>query len=152
MRVEDIMSRPVLTCHPSQAAAEAARLMREGDVGCIPIVSTYDVLLGIVTDRDLCLVAAERDLKHVPLGDVMHTALETCQVGESSDRAETQMVRARVRRIPIVDDEARLVGILSLGDLACAREMSWGTGAKEHLLAELAHTLAAVARPRPVNA
>ena len=140
-RVADFMSRDVLTCEPDTDLARAGWLMWEGDCGALPVVIEGEVV-GMITDRDLALAAA---LKPRPCVDIRVS--EAMSAGDvalvRSDASVAQalalMGRRRVRRLPVVDADGRLVGILSLGDLL----RNGGT-----VSGELLNVLSAVSEPR----
>lgn len=151
MRVEEIMARQVATCRPEQTAADAARLMWERDCGCIPIVDADEELVGIVTDRDLCMAAVTRGLPldQLRLDSVMQSTVQTCRRTDSVREAERRMSEAQVRRIPIVEGLSRVVGIVSIADLARARGGTWLARMGERILGDLTRTMAAITEPRP---
>jgi CBS-domain-containing membrane protein len=109
-------------CLTSETASDAARLMKSEDVGPIPIVDDRQtrVLKGIVTDRDLVLKVMAEGLapKTTLLADVMTTDVTTCRADDDADKAIELMQEHQVRRIPIVDGNTRLVGIISQADVA----------------------------------
>jgi CBS domain-containing protein len=143
------MSVHVVTCRPDQTAADAARLMSERDVGCVPVINARGSLVGIVTDRDLCLhaVKAGKRLDEIGLDTVMTRDVCTCLPSDDVDRVERCMSEAQVRRIPVVLG-TRLVGIVSLGDVARARYGTWHSRLSQRLYADVARTLAAIVSPR----
>src|SRR5579884_834094 len=100
---------------------EAAQLMRDHNVGVIPVVDDHSARLqGLVTDRDLVLrvVAENRSADTTQVRQVMTSAVVTCRPYQSIDDAIAAMERHQIRRIPVVDDGGRLVGIISQGDIA----------------------------------
>jgi CBS domain-containing protein len=118
----DIMTRDVACCVPQDSVEHAARMMRSEDVGPIPVVESNQSrrLVGIVTDRDLAIkvIAEGRDPKSTPVGDIMSTDPVTCMADDSAKEAINAMSNHQVRRIPIVDDDKRIVGIISQADVA----------------------------------
>src|SRR5690349_12544332 len=144
MKVEHLMTKNVAVCSPQDSLNEAARLMWERDCGCIPIVNVQNKLLGIITDRDICMGALFHgtSLKEIPIGMVMSIDVLTCGPDEQLETAEELMALNQVRRLPIVDNDCRLVGILSLNDIA--------VGYKQSRIAanELAHTMAIISSHR----
>lgn len=121
-RIEDIMSTGVTVIGPEQPLQEAARLMAELDVGSLPVCDG-ERLLGIVTDRDIAVraVATGRGVD-TPVREVMSGDLLYARSGQSVDDVMRDMGEAQVRRIPVVDADRKLVGIVSLGDLALEEE------------------------------
>jgi CBS domain-containing protein len=117
-RVEDIMSTGVTVVSPDQPLREAAQLMADLDIGSLPVCDG-DRLLGILTDRDIAVraVAAGRSVD-TPVQDVMSGDVLCVASDQPVEDVMRDMASAQVRRIPVVDSEHRLVGIVSLGDLA----------------------------------
>lgn len=123
MQVRDIMNRSVVSIEPSESAALAARLLARHGLGALPVCTGSGRLRGILTDRDIVLrcVAAEEDPLAVPAGDIMSRRCATVPPDADVREAARRMAAEQVRRLPVVED-GRLVGILSLGDLArCGR-------------------------------
>ena len=118
MRVSEAMTRNVRIANPDQAIAEVARVMLQIDAGALP-VGENDKLVGMITDRDIAIRA-------VALGkgpgtlvrDVMSSDVKYCFEDEDIEHVARNMADEQIRRIPVVNRDKRLVGILSLGDLA----------------------------------
>jgi CBS domain-containing protein len=119
MIVRDVMSRDVEVIHPDSVIQEAAGKMKSLDVGSLPVCDNRR-LLGMVTDRDIAIraVAAGRDPKSTKVSDAMTPELIYCFEDEPLREAAKLMERYQIRRLPILDREKHLVGIVSLGDLA----------------------------------
>ncbi len=118
MSLEKLIRRPVETLPPTASCAEAARLMRDQNIGSVVVVQN-GAPVGVVTDRDLALriVADEHDPAELSLEQVMsHDTIFLSQNRELQDVVET-MRDLGVRRLPIVDDEGRLSGIVSMDDV-----------------------------------
>jgi CBS domain-containing protein len=107
---------------PHDTVAEVARLMKDKDIGPVPIVQDRDgaQLVGIVTDRDLALkvVADGLDPTTTRVSEVMTSDIVTCHEDDNIDKALNAMSRHQLRRIPVVDQENRLVGIIAQADVA----------------------------------
>lgn len=118
MRVSEAMSRDVRIITPGQPVREAARLMAELDAGALP-VGENDRLIGMITDRDIAIraVAAGKG-PDAPVRDVMTPQIRYVYEDEDLSEAVKIMREAKVRRLPVLNREKRLVGILSLGDVA----------------------------------
>lgn len=118
---EVMTSKPVF-CVPDDVVARAAKLMKVGNVGSIPVIENEKsmMLVGIVTDRDLALhiVAEGRDAKSTRVGAVMTGNVVTCLADDDLQKALDAMAQHQLRRIPIVDSEGKLVGIISQADVA----------------------------------
>ncbi|MEO7152867.1 MAG: CBS domain-containing protein [Burkholderiaceae bacterium] len=119
VRVADVMTRGVRSLAPSDTLQLAAQAMEELDVGVIPVCEGGKVI-GMVTDRDIVLrgVAQGLPAPTTALREVMSAQVETCLEDESIDDATQKMEEGKIRRLPVLDRQGRLVGILSLGDLA----------------------------------
>lgn len=117
--VSDVMTRGVRALSPRDTVVMAAQAMQELDVGAIPVCND-ERLVGIVTDRDLVLrgVAQARFDGNTPIDDVMSRQPLWCFEDQPVDDVLAYMRKAQVRRLPVIDRENRLVGMVSLGDLA----------------------------------
>jgi CBS domain-containing protein len=117
--VADVMTRDVRTLGPNDSVADAARCMDELNVGVIPVVDG-DKLVGMVTDRDIVVrgVAQEGEVRSMKLADVMSGHVRCAREGDDIDKVLSEMAEAQIRRLPVVDGNQRLVGIVSLGDIA----------------------------------
>ena len=118
MRVSEAMTRDVRVCTPGSSIRECAKVMAEIDAGALP-VGENDRLVGMITDRDIAIrgVAAGKG-PDTPVRDVMSVEVKYCYQDEELDHVAKNMGDIQVRRLPVVDRDKRLVGILSLGDLA----------------------------------
>jgi CBS domain-containing protein len=119
MIVRDIMTRDVEVIHPDSVLQEAAGKMASLDVGSLPVCDNRR-LIGVVTDRDIAIraVAAGRDPKTTKVSEAMTPELIYCFEDEGVQEAVKLMERYQIRRLPILDREKHLVGIVALGDLA----------------------------------
>lgn len=119
MMVRDVMTPDVDVINPSANVAEAARRMRDEDIGALP-VGEGDRLVGMVTDRDIVVraVADGRDPESLSIRDVMSEKVLYCFDDQSTEEASANMGELQVRRLPVVNRDKRLVGIVSLGDLS----------------------------------
>ena len=126
MRVEQIMTRPVQSCRPEDTLAHAAQLMWDRDCGCLPVMESNGAerVIGMITDRDICMCAL---FEGSPLGSLkvrqaMAKQVQACRPDDGLADAERVMRDARVRRLPVVDENDALVGMISLADIAQAAE------------------------------
>jgi CBS domain-containing protein len=118
MKVSEAMTREVRLVTPDKPIREAARLMAEMDIGALP-VEENDRLIGMITDRDISVRAvAQGRGPDTPVREVMSSEIKYCFEDQSIDEVTQNMGDLRVRRLPVVNRDKRLVGILSLGDLA----------------------------------
>jgi CBS domain-containing protein len=122
MNCKDVMTADPKCCLPDDTIARAAEIMREEDVGPVPVVSDRNVkrLAGIVTDRDIAIkvVAAGRDPRFTRVDEVMSKDIITCNAEDDYIQALQAMARHQVRRIPIVNEDGALLGIISQADVA----------------------------------
>ena len=121
-KCSDVMTRNPVCARPDDSVASVARLMKENDIGPVPIVEDNNSkrLVGIVTDRDLAIkvVAAGRDPQTTPVREVMTTNVITCRDNDDIETALDAMSTQQLRRIPVVDDGNMLLGIIAQADIA----------------------------------
>ena len=117
--VAEVMTRDVRTMRPDDSVVDAARCMDELNVGVIPVCEG-DRLVGMVTDRDIVVrgVAQQGEVRNMKLADVMSANVRCAREEDDVDRVLSEMAEAQIRRLPVVDDEQHLVGIVTLGDIA----------------------------------
>jgi CBS domain-containing protein len=146
MRIEQIMSQPAITCREDQTLSAAAGLMWDHDCGVVPIVGDGGVVVGMLTDRDICMAAYTqgKPLHAIPVSTAMASRVFSCHPEEPLEAAEALMAEKQVRRVPVVDAEGRPVGVLSLNDLVRRAESARGEGTRR----EIVKTLAGVCQPR----
>lgn len=120
MKVKECMCNDVYYVKPETKIQEVAKLMSEKHVGCIPVCDENNAICGIVTDRDLILrcVACDKDTKQTPVSEVMTCNVCTCSENDDMTNAESKMGQNQIRRLPVCDNQNRVVGILTLGNLA----------------------------------
>jgi CBS domain-containing protein len=127
MKVKDAMHKGCEWVAPETPVPQIAKKMRDLDVGAIP-VGENDRLIGMVTDRDIACraVANGKDCTKLTARDVMTKGIIFCRESEGIDDAIRIMEQKKVRRLPVIDDQKRMVGILSLGDVchAATHELS----------------------------
>jgi CBS domain-containing protein len=147
MHVKEIMSHPAVTCPTNVTLDQAARLMWEFDCGVIPVVDDSGKVCGMVTDRDICMAAYTqgKPLSAIPVTTAMARQVVAVHTDDSIEHAEGLMRASQVRRLPVLDQESRPAGLVSLNDLARLSARA-NRSAVDH---ELVQTLAAVCQPRP---
>ncbi len=120
MKINECMCKDVCFVKPDCKVYDAARIMCENHIGCIPVCNDEKNIVGILTDRDILLrtVAVDKDTKTTPVSDIMTTNVCTCGYDQEITEAENKMAKYQIRRIPVVDKCNQVVGILTLGDLA----------------------------------
>lgn len=131
-KCSEVMTRNPVSVRPDDTVVSVARLMKEKDIGPVPIVENNDSkkLIGIVTDRDLAIhvVAEGRDPNTTRVADVMSTDLITCRADEEIESALNAMSTNQLRRIPVVDGNSNLVGIIAQADIATRMNKPEKTG------------------------
>ena len=122
MNCSEVMTWNPAFCLPEDTAVTAAMLMKKHDVGSVPVVSDRNekMLIGILTDRDVTLrvVAEQRDYYKTRVSDIMSENVAACRATDDSDEVVAAMAKRQIRRVPVVDNDNRLVGIISQADLA----------------------------------
>ena len=118
MKVSDVMSTDVETVRPDQMVRDAARFMLQADAGSIP-VTEGNRLVGMITDRDIAVRGVALGYgPDTPVSELMTSGVVSAHADELVEEAARKMGEAQVRRLPVIDHDERLVGIVSLGDLA----------------------------------
>ena len=119
MTVRDLMTIDVRTCRPDTNVAEAVREMWEGDCGALPVVSDDGRVAGIITDRDICIAVAPRGrpADRIAVREVVRDHVHTCLPEDDATAALQAMKRHKIRRLPVVDAEGHVRGMLSLNDI-----------------------------------
>jgi CBS domain-containing protein len=138
MKVKDVMHKGVDWVSPNTPVTELAKLMREHDIGCIPI-GEDDRLIGMVTDRDIVckgLASKDFDARRTTARDVMTEGIHCCREDDDLAKAMQHMEKLQLRRLPVINKSKRMVGILSLGDLstsASTEQLSeWAKSVSSH--------------------
>jgi len=120
--VSDVMTGDVFLVTPEQTIAEAALLMREKDVGSVAVHSD-DKLVGMLTDRDIAVRAVAENLAPAtPVQEVMSGDIKYCFEDQDVDEVAANMAELEIRRLPVVNRDKRLVGIIALSNMAFAEE------------------------------
>jgi len=150
LRVKDLMSAQPHACAVSEPASAAARIMWEHDCGIVPVVSGDGRLVGVVTDRDICMATylQGRPPAEIPVRQLMTREPIACHPDDEVLWAEHLMAERQIHRLPVVDHHGAPVGMLSLGDLARGSTASGDGRRKGDLRDDLLQTMAAIARPR----
>jgi CBS domain-containing protein len=145
MKVRELMSRPVQTCRSNEPLSAAAQKMWDADIGAVAVVDDKDRVVGMVTDRDLCMAAYTqgRPLHEIVLAQTMSSHLVSCGPEDSLGDALTLMKKHQIRRLPVLDGERHVVGIISLSDL-----IRWPERPSSRGEADVIDTVAAVSQPR----
>lgn len=150
MNVSTLMTPHVTTLEPNAKMNEAVKLMAEHDIGCLPITDGDGCVVGIVTDRDICLAAASRNaaLSALPVADAMSKNVVAVTVSTSIEHAERLLRERQLHRLPVLDEDRRVVGMISLNDIARAAAAERWQGDEGLSPREVGRTVAAIAEPR----
>ena len=118
MKIKDVMHSGVTWVDPSIPLSEIAKKMRDEDIGAIP-VGENDRLVGMVTDRDICCrgLADTRSVGELTARDVMSKPIVYCKVDDDIEDAVRIMGKHQIRRLPVINEKKRMIGMLSLGDI-----------------------------------
>jgi len=128
MKISEVMTRDVQTIRPDQSAQDAARFMLKADAGSIP-VTDGDRLIGMITDRDIAVRGVAKGYgPDTPVRELMTDDVVCARFDDEVEDVASKMSSAQVRRLPVVDEQERLCGIVSLGDLG--READTDTAAE----------------------
>lgn len=123
--ISELMSTDVAPCRPSDSLAQCARIMWERTCGCVPVVDHDRRPVSIITDRDICMAAylQGKTLSEIDVQSVMSRRLFVVHRSDSLSTATAVMRRNGVHRLPVVDDDGRLVGLLSIDDITRQAEL-----------------------------
>ena len=149
MKVAELMTRDVAVCGPNDSMNRAVQLMWERDCGCVPVLDADRRVLGMITDRDVCMASYTRGvpLSASPVAQAMSRRVYACTPNDDVHTALEKMAERQLHRLPVLDDERRLVGLLSLADVLQAVGRSGG-GTRKKLQRDVCETLVAVTTPR----
>ena len=155
MRIQQVMRSPIHTCYVWDNANRAAQILWEQRCGALVVVDNQERLVGILTDRDLCMAAYTQGkrLAEIPVESVMSRKVYYCGPDNSLDVAEDIMRLHQVRRVPVVDERCHPVGIVSMGDIL-RHEYEGKREAPMHELARVVGEIvgsASTAPPPPVS-
>jgi predicted transcriptional regulator len=147
MKVGEVMTREVVRVRGDSSASDAAGLMWDRDCGALPVVDKEDRVIGMITDRDICMAAFTRGLalKDMRVDGVMSKRVFTCNPEDSISVLAELLSHQQIHRVPVVDSEGELVGIVSLNDLAQSYLQTEKSRKKDKVEArQVAGTLAAI--------
>jgi CBS domain-containing protein len=152
MKVKDVMTPKVRTCFMSDNLTAATQLMWENDCGCVPVLNEHAQVVGMVTDRDICMAVFLQgaSMSEIKVSTVMSKQLFVCTSDDDLSAAEKIMIEKKVRRLPVLDMQARLVGLLALSDIATRADQEYAQRTMTRTVtdAEVARLAAAVSRRR----
>jgi len=136
MKVRDVMTSDVGYCQPNTTLADAAMIMWQRDCGVVPIVNEEKRVVGMVTDRDICIAVAmqNRLASQIQVSEIISGKVKSCQPNDDVENALKTMKKRQLRRLPVTTKDGVLLGIVSIGDLLNAGK---GKEIKKMLLAAL---------------
>ena len=149
MIVNELMKKDVATCLASDDLAKAAKIMHDRRCGFLPVIASDGSVAGVVTDRDICLHAADapRSLAHQAVRDTMTAKVFSCLPDDTVNAAIATMAEHHVHRLPVVDKGGHLKGVLSIDDVIEAPHRRGGPNDQEILTA-----LKGIRAPRKIEA
>ena len=120
VKVKECMCNQVFSCSPSSSVYNVAKLMQTNHIGCVPVCDAQNCMVGVVTDRDLVLrcIANDKDIKQTPISEIMTTNVCTCNQNDDMENAQNKMGSEQIRRLPVLNNEGKVVGMLTMGNLA----------------------------------
>jgi len=150
MKVLDIMTREVQCCGPDTNLAAAAKMMWDSDCGALPVLNIEGHLLGVITDRDICMAVATRNkpASEITVWETVSDKAYTCLVSDDVHTALGTMKRERVRRLPVVDKNGVLQGMLAMNDLVLRAEETKSRKVPELSFEDVMWTLKAISAHR----
>jgi CBS domain-containing protein len=153
MKIEHLMTREVQTCHPADPLTNAAQKMWDHDIGSLPVIDDGGNVVGMITDRDICMAAYTqgRTLSEIPVVIAMSKELFGCSLNDSIKDAEESLRSHQIRRLPVLSEDRKLLGIVSVSDIVREAEREVGFKNREVSTQEVTATLATVCQPRPHN-
>jgi len=149
MNASELMTTAVKSCGTNDSLQLAAQIMWETDCGVVPVVDGDGRVVGMITDRDICMAAYThgQPLWQLPVSDAMAKQVHGVRENDELEAVETLMRRVRVRRVPVLDGDGRLKGILSMNDLARHAHRSGGRKTNGLSGDSIVQTLAAICEP-----
>ena len=150
MNVSDLMSKSAVPSRPEMTLAAAGALMWQNDCGLLPIVNHTGKVTGVITDRDICIALSTRDgpSSQITAGEVAKPSAFVCSPDDNIHTALKIMSKERIRRLPVVNSEGGLAGILSINDIVLQAEK--GDGRKPDIsYEEVVHALQAICAHPP---
>lgn len=151
MKISEMMVRDVKFCAPDDSLADAARLMWEHDFGCVPVVDKRQRVVGMLTDRDICMAGYTQGvaLSATRISSAMSRQVFSCRPDDDIAAAEKLMRDKQIRRLPVLDKDGHLVGLVSLNDIVREAARERGVQALRHVTdTEIVSTLSAISAHR----
>lgn len=150
MKVQDIMTREVQCCGPDTNLAAAAKMMWDSDCGVLPVLNVEGRVLGIITDRDICMSVATKNkpASAITVWETITPKAYTCRPSDDVHAALDIMKRERVRRLPVIDEDGVLQGMIALNDIVLHAGETKGRETPELSCEDVLRTLKAISAHR----
>jgi len=153
MKVADMMAKPPAYCSPQTNLAAAVEILWRQNCGILPIVDSEEKVVGLVTDRDICVALGTRNRlpSDMTVGEVTSGKVIACKPDDDIRGALATMAEAKVRRLPVIDAEGKLQGVLSVDDVVLRTETGTIKGDSELSFEDLANTLKILYASKPLR-
>jgi CBS domain-containing protein len=154
MKVKELMTENAKVCTPTSSLAEVASLMWENDCGILPVVAHGGTVVGLITDRDVCMAAAmkHRHLENIAVEEVSSGKVISCHPDDDARGALKTMQENKVRRLPVVANDGTLKGVLSINDIVLRAREARDKKTPEVTYADVVTTYKAIcAHPLPMT-
>lgn len=140
------MTENVGFCHSADKLTKAAEIMRQKDCGVVPVIDADKKVIGIITDRDICIACADANAKILQskVGDLMTTKIIGCSADDKIEDALKKMRKNQLKRLVVIDEKSELAGILSVTDVLISGRKN------KKLKKKIYATLEAIFQPRPI--
>ncbi len=146
MKVKEFMSKNVGFCHPEDKLAKAAEIMQQHDCGVVPVIDENEKVIGMITDRDICLAFASGNAKisQLKVEKLMTTKIIDCSADDKIEDALKKMRKNQLKRLAVTGKDGKIVGILSVTDVLISVRKD------KKLKKKIYSTLEAIFQPRPI--
>jgi CBS domain-containing protein len=150
MKVQDIMTCDVQCCGPDTNLAAAAKIMWDSDCGALPVLNVEGHVMGMITDRDICMASATKNkpASDITVWETVSGKVYTCILSDDVHTALDIMKREKVRRLPVVDEDGMLQGIVAMNDFVLLAGEAKGAKAPAVSCEEVVRTMKAISAHR----
>ena len=150
MKIQDLMTSDVQCCGPDTNLAAAAKMMWDSDCGALPVLNVEGHVMGMITDRDICMAAATKNkpASDITVWETVSGKVYTCQPSDDVHTALDIMKREKVRRLPVVDEDGVLQGIVAMNDFVLLAADAKGAKAPAVSYEDVVRTMKAISMHR----
>jgi len=150
MKIQDLMTSDVQCCGPDTNLATAAKMMWDSDCGALPVLNVEGHVTGMITDRDICMAAATKNkpASDITVWETISGKVYTCQLSDDVHTALDIMKREKVRRLPVVDEDGVLQGIVAMNDFVLLAADAKGAKAPAVSYEDVVRTMKAISMHR----